>query len=103
MYIYETVTQAIAHLKERGYVLDFNLAFDQLRCEANGVCLSPAAFEITETYRFEGDTNPSDEDVVYAIAAKDGSYKGVLSSAYGMYADALSTDMLQKISASHRR
>lgn len=94
---YETVTEAINDLKARGYKLDFNLAFDKLICHENGVCLNPAEFEISEVHRFEGDTNPSDEDVVYAITSRDGSIKGVLSAAYGMYADAVSSEMLQKM------
>ena len=97
MQSYETVTEAIKDLKVRGYKLDFNLAFDKLICHENGVCLNPAEFEIIEIYRFEGDTNPSDEDVVYAISSKDGSKKGVLSAAFGIYADSISTEMLQKM------
>jgi hypothetical protein len=54
-----------------------------------------------ETYRFEGDTNPSDEDIVYAIAAKDGGHKGVLTSAYGMYADGISAALQQKLTIHH--
>jgi hypothetical protein len=39
--------------------------------------------------------------VVYAIASQDGQYKGVLTSAYGMYADTVSTEMLQKLTIHH--
>jgi hypothetical protein len=98
---YDTVVEALAGLKQAGYTLDFNLAFDQLQCQANGLCLNPAEFEVVETHRFEGDTNPSDEDVVYAIASREGQYKGVLTSAYGLYADEVSTEMLKKLAVPH--
>ncbi len=98
MQSYETVTEALSKLKEIGYTLDFNIRFDQLHCAENNICLHPEAFEITEIFRFEGDTNPSDEDIVYAITSIDGKWKGTLTSAYGMYADSVSTEMIRKLS-----
>lgn len=98
MKAYETVTEALNDLKRKGYTIDFNIAFDKVICSENKICLNPNEFEITEVYRFEGDTNPSDEDVVYAIISKDGTKKGTMTSAYGMYAESVSTDMLKKLS-----
>lgn len=95
---YDTVTEALQDLKVRGFTIDFNIAFDKIICSKNEICLNPPEFEITETYRFEGDTNPGDEDVVYAIESKDGLIKGSMTSAYGMYAETVSTEMLQKLS-----
>jgi len=95
---FETVTEALAALKEQGYTLDFNLAFDKLSCTQNNICLNPDEFEITAVYRFEGETDPGDEAVVYAVTSKDGSLKGTISGAYGMYADSASTAMLKKLS-----
>lgn len=95
---YDTVVQAIDGLKSRGYSLDFNLSFDQLICHEKNVCLSPAEFEITEVHRFEGATNPSDEDVVYAVESRNGEVKGVLTAAFGPYADGISPEMMKKIS-----
>lgn len=97
MYQYDTVVSAINGLKERGYTLDFNIAFDKIICVQNEICLNPSQFEITEVHRFEGDTNPSDEDVVYGVESKEGNMKGIITSAYGMYADAVSTDMIRKL------
>ncbi len=94
---YDTVTGALAALKAKGYTLDFNIAFDKIICRENDACLNPHEFEITEVYRFEGNTNPADSDVVYAVESKDGTMKGVITSAYGMYADSISTDMIKKL------
>ena len=95
---YDTVTEALTALKTKGYTMDFNIAFDKLICKENNFCLNPNEFEITEVHRFEGATDPGDEAVVYAVESKDGKTKGVLTSAYGMYADTISTDMLKKLS-----
>lgn len=97
MYQYDTVVAAINGLKERGYNLDFNIAFDKLICVQNDYCLNPGEFEITEVHRFEGDTNPSDEDVVYGVTSKDGKMKGIVTSAFGTYADSISSDMIKKL------
>jgi len=49
-------------------------------------------FEITEVYRFEGDTNPSDEEVVYAVESTR-----VLHTAFGIYMDEVSPELLSKL------
>ncbi len=69
---YDTVSFALNSLKARSYTTDFNIALDKLICSETQVCLNPGEFKITEVYRFEGETNPSDEEVVYAVESKDG-------------------------------
>ena len=101
MFTYDTVVDAINGLKQRGYKIDFNIAFDKIICSENKHSLDPDDFEITEMHRFEGDTNPSDEDVVYAVESKDGILKGIITSAFGMYADGTSTELLRKLSVHH--
>lgn len=98
MISYDTVTEAVKGLKERGFTIDFNIAFDKLICSQNKHCLQPDEFEIVEIHRFEGDSNPDDEDVVYAVEAKEGTLKGVITSAFGPYADPVSTSIIQKLS-----
>ena len=98
MKYYDTLVYALEGLKERGYTVNFNIAFDKLMCSNNNICLNPDEFDIVEVHRFEGDSNPDDEDVVYAIESKDRRIKGVITSAFGMYADSASTDMLKKLS-----
>jgi hypothetical protein len=95
---YDTVTEALKDLKLRGFTIDFNIAFDKIMCSENKICLNPNEFEIVEVYRFEGETDPGDENVVYAIESKDNTIKGTMSSAYGMYAETISNDMIAKLS-----
>ena len=98
MKTYDTVTEALKDLKLRGFTIDFNIAFDKIICSDNKICLNPNEFEIVEVYRFEGDTDPGDENVVYAIESKDTKIKGTMLSAYGMYAESASSEMIQKLS-----
>lgn len=98
---YTTVSSALNSLKQRGFTKDFNIAFDKLICNETNEHLNPHEFEITEVYRFEGESNPSDEAVVYAVESKNGNMKGTLVNAYGIYADAVSDEMVQKLSLHH--
>ena len=98
---YDTVVATLNGLKVRGYTINFNIAFDKLICSEKKICLNPSEFEIVEVHRFEGDSNPADEDVVYAVESKDGKIKGVITSAFGLYADSASSEMLRKLSIQH--
>jgi hypothetical protein len=93
---YDTLTEAIKDLKARGFNLDFNLRETQIECTTTGAKLSPSEFEITEVYRFEGETDPGDEMVLYAIQSKDG-LKGTLMNAYGAYSNTMSNELIGKL------
>ncbi len=95
MIAYDTVSEAVNGLKKRGFSLDFNLEENCLVC--NNSKLKADDFEIVEVHRFEGNSDPADEAVVYAIESKDGM-KGVLVNGYGISADTLSSDMAKKLS-----
>lgn len=93
---YDTLTEALADLKARGYDRDFNLRETCIECTNSKRQLSPADFEITEVYRFEGMTNPSDQSILYAIESHDGM-KGTLVNAYGPDADPVSQELIAKL------
>ncbi|SRR6266498_569354 len=94
MYTYDTVTDAVRGLKERGYTKDFNLKENCIVCHEDK--FRPEDFEITEVYRFEGDSDPGDEAVVYAIESNKGD-RGVLVNGYGNSADEMSSEMVKKL------
>jgi hypothetical protein len=100
MYAYDTVTAAVNGLKERGYTKDFNLEENCIVCHENRY--DPEDFEIVEVYRYEGNSDPADEAVVYAIEGKDGG-KGVLVNGYGISADEMSDEMAKKLTISNRQ
>lgn len=94
MYVYDTISEAINGLRERGFKLDFNLSENCLICQDDQQDIRD--FKIREFYRFEGQTDPSDEAVVYAIESVDGK-KGVLVSGYGVSAEGMSAEMARKL------
>jgi hypothetical protein len=96
MTTYTTVTDLLKNLKEEGYVFDFNLKPDCIECKGPNIKLYPNDFVIDKFFRFEGASNPDDSSIVYAISSKDG-LKGTLIDAYGVYADSLTNDMIEKL------
>jgi hypothetical protein len=100
MKMYDTVTEAISDLKSRGYINDFNLGFNGIPSHKLFFSLAPDKFEITEVYRFEGDTDPDDETVVYAIESKEG-IKGTIVNGYGPSADPYIDEMIKDLPFRH--
>nr|WP_294899433.1 hemerythrin domain-containing protein [uncultured Pedobacter sp.] len=86
---YDTVSEAINELAKKGYTTDFEVLkeHDCLVCKQTAQQLSPDEFVIDETYRFEGETDPGDEMIVYAISSQKHGVKGVVVNGYGTYAD----------------
>lgn len=94
MYTYDTVSAAVNGLKERGFSLDFNLAENCLICHEGK--FHAEDFEITEVYRFEGNSDPADEAAVYAVEGNKGQ-KGVLVTGYGTSSEGVSSEMAKKL------
>lgn len=96
MNTYSTVTDTLNILKKEGYSLDFNLKPDCIECKSSDIELYSDDFAIDKFYRFEGASNPDDSAIIYAISAKNG-LKGTVLDAYGVYADSLTTKMINKL------
>ncbi len=95
-----TISEALSGLKKRGYTIDFNLVPAGLQAGLLASPLAPDEFEITEVHRFEGESDPDDEAVVYAIESRTGM-KGVLLNGYGISADEVSNQLVKKLSIRH--
>lgn len=94
---YDTLSEATDDLHARGFDLDFKQHGKFLECvQDSDLCLNPNDFEVVEFHRFEGESNPSDNSIVYAVASRDGR-KGVLVDAYGMYSGEYSDEMLKRL------
>ncbi len=96
---YETVSEAINGLAKRGYTTDFEILKEKecLVCHKTSSQLSPDEFEIDETYRFEGNTDPADEMIVFAISSVKHNIKGIVVNAYGMYSDSFASKIIERL------
>lgn len=96
-HFYGTVTEAIQSFRDKGYNLDFNLDENCIIC-AQGK-FENEDFEIDAFYRYEGDSDPADAAMVYAISSNKG-HKGILVTGYGISDDAKSEMLIKKLSFS---
>ena len=93
-YHYETVSEAIEELRKKGFTTDFNLEENCIVCHAGR--LYPDDFEITEVYRYEGESDPGDEATVYGIQS-DSGIKGIMVMGDEKNLDNMTEAMLWKL------
>lgn len=94
---YDTLSAAVNDLQERGYTDDLSLAEDRVVCNGRSTSLHPDDFHIDEFHRFEGETDPADESIVYAISSEKHGVKGILVNAFGPRANSLTQEMVAKL------
>ncbi len=95
---YDTVSQAVNDLVNRGY--DENFTVDgkkHLVCEKKKISFEPDKFTVDEVYRFEGDSDPGDEAVVYGISSAEHNIKGVLVNGYGASSAPNADEVIKKL------
>jgi len=98
---YDTVTEAMTDLKKLGYTIDFSILAEEecLICHLTATTLSPDDFEIDHFYRFEGDSDPGNQMIVYAISSKTNNLKGLVVNGYGLYASNTTSAIVKKLNA----
>lgn len=78
-----TLSAAIAELQAEGYTGNWFATPDGLlRCSDTGLGADPAEVTIERTLRFEGQSDPDDEVILFALS-EPGGRKGVYSAQYG--------------------
>lgn len=92
-----TLVETLEQLRREGYTEDFNLKQDCLECRNGQYQIFHDEFRVDKIFRFEGDSNPSDEAILYAISSEKYKLKGVLVNAFGVYAEPLTNEMITKL------
>ena len=92
-----TLTEVINALRSQGYVEDFNLQQNCIQCRDGHYSVFHNEFVIDKFYRFEGDSDPADEAVVYAISSPKYDIKGILVNGAGIYSDELTDEMMETL------
>lgn len=82
----KSLAKVMAKLTEDGYTSNFMVVDDKLKLLDTDKVYEPADVKIDNFYRFEGESDPADTSILYAIETNDG-HKGMLTDAYGVYAD----------------
>jgi hypothetical protein len=92
-----TVTEALKILVDDGYVHDFDVRDGRVRCHACGEAHAADSAIVERFYRFEGFSNPDDEEIVFGLRCPVCGAKGTLVSAFGPGADPEELDALRML------
>jgi hypothetical protein len=93
---YDSPADALDDLRKRGYDADFDLQSNCLYCSNLDLRLYEEEFHIDEVYHFEGDANPGDSAVIYALTSPTG-VKGTIVDGHGASAKNTSFEMAKKL------
>lgn len=98
----KTLVQCINSLKKYGFKKDFQVTEEGLKCTDDCKIYSPEQVSILNFYRFEGDSDPADMSILYAIQTEDG-VKGTLVDAYGPYSSRKVADFIVQVEEIQKR
>lgn len=81
----KNLTSCVNQMKEEGYREDFQVTPEGLTTFDKGKTYGPERVRILSFYRFEGESDPGDNTILYVMETDDGT-KGTLVDGYGAYA-----------------
>lgn len=80
-----TLSEVLERLRQKKIDTEFRWENDAFTA-GKGKTYQPEELKIVRTYRFEGESDPSDSSILYVIEANDGLV-GYSLDAYGIYSD----------------
>lgn len=78
------MTSCTNTLQSEGYTENFIMKDVGLEAPSRHKLYTPSEIKVDSFYRFEGESDPADNAIVYAIETKDGT-RGLLIDSYGAY------------------
>lgn len=93
----ETLSEAVDRLSNAGYPDDFHAMPDGLRDRETGRIHAPESLVIENVLRFEGESDPADESVVFALSSPTQDLRGTYVVVYGPGIGALDAQMVRRL------
>ena len=102
---YDTLSEAMNDLIKQGYTTDFLILEDEdcLECSKTSLQLSPDDFEIEHWYHFDDMSDPGSDMTLFVVSSKNKEVKGLVTMAYGAYADSKSSNLIDKLKTHLKR
>lgn len=91
-----SLSTCVNKLVKDGYSINFKVDEQGLVDAKDGKHYKPGQVHIKNFFRFEGDSDPADNSILYAIELDNGE-KGTLMDAYGSYNDALIGKFIKQV------
>jgi len=98
----KTLVDCLESLRKYGFKENFMATEYGTITTGNGKNYAPANARIANFYRFEGESDPADNSILYAIETSDGT-RGVLTDAYGPYSDSRVTKWVAAVEDIQKR
>lgn len=96
------MSEVVKELKDQGYVIDFLYKDNKLFTSDKKKSYEAGEITIQDEYRFEGDSDPADMAILYAIETVSGD-KGTVVDSYGSDSSVELEDFLGKAHHSDNR
>lgn len=93
----KTLSSVMTHAIKDGYLETYEVTGKGLHAQKADQYFTPEEVSVINFYRFEGESDPGDNSILYAISAGPDGLKGLLVDAYGAYADAKVTAFMQQV------
>ncbi|MGN6648141.1 MAG: hypothetical protein ACTHJT_16575 [Cytophaga sp.] len=97
-----TLTECLQRLNSLGFRVQFKAVEKGLKSLTTEQIYTPKQVHIVNFYRFEGESNPSDSAILYAISTSSGE-RGSLIDAYGSESDPLVADFIKQVEDIHKQ
>lgn len=97
----QSLTAVTKHLLAEGFNTQFKAIENGLVSLSTKKIFQPHEIKIVNFYRFEGESDPADSSILYAIEANDGE-RGTLTDSYGPYGDINVTKFIQQVENIHK-
>jgi len=94
----ENLAHAVERLTAAGYRDDFRAEPGGLRAVETGRVHEPESLVIDEMVRFEGESDPDEEVVVFALNSASAGTRGTYVVTFGTYVDPLDALMVRRLS-----
>ena len=92
----KTLTSCTRMLSQRGFEAQFKAHKRGLESLSTHEMYEPQDVKIVDFYRFEGESDPSDNAILYVVETSTGE-KGTLTDAYGVYTDQKVSEFVQQV------
>ena len=93
----ETLREAIRRLETRGFRDALRARPDGLLYRGRDELVAPEELIVEETVRFEGESDPADESILFALRSRDGRVRGTFLATYGTRIDPGSAAVLERL------
>lgn len=98
----DTLVECMNVLRERGYKHNFTATKEDTILDDTKKEFKPDEVKISSFYRFEGESDPADSSILYAIETNSGE-KGVIVNSYGPTSDTKITKFIEKVEDIHKK